>query len=130
MKTQDWVETSVLLDNDICPTILASGVSLSIIMPVPSHTEFFHTTCGSTVNIAVLRMYVPLFELFLHEILNSSCQTLGHLQLFHKANCNCTNLLFTVALCSFAQETAAKGPNLDSCYSNMILPYYSRCYLY
>ena len=41
MKTQDWVETSVLLDNNICPTILASGVSLSIIMPVPSHTEFF-----------------------------------------------------------------------------------------
>ena len=31
MKTQDWAETSVLLDNDICPTILASGVSLSII---------------------------------------------------------------------------------------------------
>ena len=30
MKTQDWVETSVLLDNDICPTISASGVSLSI----------------------------------------------------------------------------------------------------
>ena len=40
MKTQDWVETSVLLDNDICPTISASGVSLSIIMPVPSHAEF------------------------------------------------------------------------------------------
>ena len=32
MKTKDWVETSVLLDNDICPMILASGVSLSIIM--------------------------------------------------------------------------------------------------
>ena len=29
--TQDWVETSVLLDNDICPAISASGVSLSII---------------------------------------------------------------------------------------------------
>ena len=32
MKTQDWSETSVLLDNDICPTISASGVSLSIII--------------------------------------------------------------------------------------------------
>ena len=32
MKTQDWVKTSVLLDNSICPTILASGVSLSIII--------------------------------------------------------------------------------------------------
>ena len=32
MKTQDWVETSVLLDNDICPTISASGVSLLIII--------------------------------------------------------------------------------------------------
>ena len=32
MKTQDWVETSVLLDNDICPTISASGVFLSIII--------------------------------------------------------------------------------------------------
>ena len=41
MKTQDWVETSVLFDNDICSTISASGVSLSIIMPVPSHAEFF-----------------------------------------------------------------------------------------
>ena len=29
---EDWVETSVLFDNDICPTISASGVSLSIIM--------------------------------------------------------------------------------------------------
>ena len=42
VQTQDWVKTSVLFDNDICPTILASGVSLSIIMPVPSHAEFFH----------------------------------------------------------------------------------------
>ena len=32
MKTQDWVETSVLFDNDICPTISASGVFLSIII--------------------------------------------------------------------------------------------------
>ena len=31
MKTQDWVETSVFFDNDICPTISASGVSLSVI---------------------------------------------------------------------------------------------------
>ena len=31
MKTQDWVEMSVLFDNNICPTISASGVSLSII---------------------------------------------------------------------------------------------------
>ena len=34
-----------ILDNNICsticPTILASGVSLSIIMLVPSHAEFF-----------------------------------------------------------------------------------------
>ena len=30
MKTQDWVETSLLFDNDICPMISASGVSLSI----------------------------------------------------------------------------------------------------
>ena len=34
MKTQDWVETSILLDNGICPTISASGVSLSIIIVV------------------------------------------------------------------------------------------------
>ena len=40
MKTQDWVETSVYFDNDICPTISASGVSLSVIMLVPSHAEF------------------------------------------------------------------------------------------
>ena len=39
LKTQDWVEMSVFFD--ICPTILASGVSLSVIMLVPSHTEFF-----------------------------------------------------------------------------------------
>ena len=32
MKTQDWVETSVFFDNDICPSISASGVSLSVIM--------------------------------------------------------------------------------------------------
>ena len=31
-KTQDWVETSVFFDNNICPTISASGVSLSIII--------------------------------------------------------------------------------------------------
>ena len=31
MKTQDWVEMSILFDNNICPTILASGVTLSII---------------------------------------------------------------------------------------------------
>ena len=31
MKAQNWVKTSVLFfDNDICPTILASGVSLSV----------------------------------------------------------------------------------------------------
>ena len=30
MKTQDWVETSLLFDNNICPTILASGVSILI----------------------------------------------------------------------------------------------------
>ena len=42
MKTQDWVETSVyFFDNDICPTISASGVSLSVVMLVPSHAEFF-----------------------------------------------------------------------------------------
>ena len=40
MQMAAWVKTSVLLD-DICPTISASGVSLSIIMPVPSHAEFF-----------------------------------------------------------------------------------------
>ena len=35
MKTQDWVKTSVLFfDNDICPTILASGVSLLVIISV------------------------------------------------------------------------------------------------
>ena len=33
IKTQDCVETSVLFDNDICPTISASGVSLSITIP-------------------------------------------------------------------------------------------------
>ena len=32
MRTQDCVETSVFLDNDICPTTLASEVSLSIII--------------------------------------------------------------------------------------------------
>ena len=32
-----------IFDNDICPTISASGVSLSVIMQVPSHTEFFQT---------------------------------------------------------------------------------------
>ena len=42
MKTQVWVETPVLFDNNICPTISGSGVSLSIIMPVSSHAEFFH----------------------------------------------------------------------------------------
>ena len=42
MKTQDWVEMSVLFDNDICPMISASVVSLSIIMLVPSHAEFSH----------------------------------------------------------------------------------------
>ena len=31
MKTQDWVKTSVYFDNNICPTIPASGVSLSVI---------------------------------------------------------------------------------------------------
>ena len=34
MKTQDWVETSVFFDDDICPTISASGVSLSVIILV------------------------------------------------------------------------------------------------
>ena len=35
MKTQDWVKTSVLFfDNDICLTISASGVSLSVIISV------------------------------------------------------------------------------------------------
>ena len=32
MKTHDWVETSVLLDNDIYPMISASGVFLSIVI--------------------------------------------------------------------------------------------------
>ena len=32
MKTQDWVEMSVFFDNDICPMISASGVSLSVII--------------------------------------------------------------------------------------------------
>ena len=42
MKTQDMVETSVYsFDNDNCPRISASGVSLSVIMLVPSHAEFF-----------------------------------------------------------------------------------------
>ena len=41
MKTQDRVEMSVFFDNNICPTISASGVSLSVIMLVPSHAEFF-----------------------------------------------------------------------------------------
>ena len=50
MKTQDWAETSVLFDNDIYPTISASGVSLLIIMPVPSHTEFFQ--CMNCVHDA------------------------------------------------------------------------------
>ena len=47
MKTQDWVEMSVLLYNDICPTISANRVSLSIIMPVPSHAEFFQMLIGA-----------------------------------------------------------------------------------
>ena len=42
MKTQDWVEASVYsVTKDICPTISASGVSLSVIMLLPSHAEFF-----------------------------------------------------------------------------------------
>ena len=56
MKTQDWAETSVLLDNNICSTILAIGVSLLIIMPVPSHAKFFQmirenfTRLGKTIH--------------------------------------------------------------------------------
>ena len=34
MKTQDWVKTSAFFDDDICPTISASGVSLSVIILV------------------------------------------------------------------------------------------------
>ena len=55
MKTQDWVETSVyFFDNDICPTILASGVSLSVIMLVPSHAEFFHRKIHTTHILKVI----------------------------------------------------------------------------
>ena len=45
MKTQDWVKTSVLFDNDICPTISASGVSLLIIIHVAVGFRFGTTLC-------------------------------------------------------------------------------------
>ena len=41
IRTQDWAKTSVFFDDDICPMILASEVSLLIIMLVPSRAEFF-----------------------------------------------------------------------------------------
>ena len=54
MKTQDWVETSVFFD-DICPTISASGVSLSVIILV-YHRCVVCCSVQSEVNMCVVLM--------------------------------------------------------------------------
>ena len=67
MKTQG--QNVCIFNNDICPTISASGAPVSVIMLVPSHAEFFQIrtyVCMYTLIPSPIHMYAYVATIHIH----------------------------------------------------------------
>ena len=77
MKTQGWVENvCIFFDDDICPTISASGVSLSVIIFIWSDLIWFICNCNCN--------YPVLWHLAIHYSCAYVCMITVHNEIHYR----------------------------------------------